>query len=404
MSATTRAPEHCRPRAGEDACPGVLRIHRALDGGLARIRIPGGRTSPAQLSAIADCARLGSGIVEITSRGNLQLRGLPGDAGAALGERLAAAGLVPSFPHERARNVIASPLAGRHPAALAAVDEIVAGLDGGLCADPSLAELSGRFCFGVEDGSGAITGRQYDVLLTPAGAEFALMVGGTDTFKRAAPTAAAELALAAARAFLAERGGDAKVWRVSDLSREGPAAATSPPAPARILPGRLRQRDGLVAVTAHPPLGRLDPARLERLAGVAAGERTDVRFSPWRTLSLVDLDPLAAPAVERELGALGLVLDPTSGWHGLSACAGLGGCERALADVRAAAARRAELRPPDAPAEHWTACERRCGERAEIPVAVAVTASGVEVRDRDGVTTVADLDTACAALGGGGAG
>jgi hypothetical protein len=46
----------------------------------------------------------------------------------------------------------------------------------------------------------------------------------------------------------------------------------------------------------------------------------------------------------------------------------------ALADVRAAASQRALLRSARDPAEHWAACERRCGEMPGTPIAVAARA------------------------------
>jgi hypothetical protein len=38
------------------------------------------------------------------------------------------------------------------------------------------------------------------------------------------------------------------------------------------------------------------------------------------------------------------------------------------------------VRSRGAPAEHWAACPRRCGERPGTPVAVAVVDAGVAVR------------------------
>ncbi|MGW4248717.1 precorrin-3B synthase, partial [Nocardia sp. NPDC004722] len=96
-------------RSDPDSCPGVLRLHEAADGPLARIRVPGGRLSPEQLQSLAAAAvDLGDGNIELTSRGNVQLRQVR-DA-AALTDRLTEAGLLPSATHERVRNIIASPL------------------------------------------------------------------------------------------------------------------------------------------------------------------------------------------------------------------------------------------------------------------------------------------------------
>src|SRR5690606_29952064 len=99
-------------RTTPDSCPGVLRLHQAADGPLARVRVPGGVLSPDQLRALAEAATaLGDGAIELTSRGNAQLRRVR-DAGE-LTERLERAGLLPSRTHERVRNILASPLSGR---------------------------------------------------------------------------------------------------------------------------------------------------------------------------------------------------------------------------------------------------------------------------------------------------
>ena len=49
------------PRARDaDACPGALQVHQAADGAMARIRLPGGMITAAQLATLADVSsRLG---------------------------------------------------------------------------------------------------------------------------------------------------------------------------------------------------------------------------------------------------------------------------------------------------------------------------------------------------------
>jgi sulfite reductase beta subunit-like hemoprotein len=106
------------------------------------------------------------------------------------------------------------------------------------------------------------------------------------------------------------------------------------------------------------------------LATNAATHGGEVRISPWRTVTLPDVQGFSLQAARRDLAACGLVLDRGSGWHGLTACAGLGACARARVDVRALAARRAAERRPHDPPEHWAACERACGRPPGVDVSL----------------------------------
>lgn len=167
MTSGPTAPSPGRLRA--DACPGALETHAAADGALARIRIPGGDLTDVQLRVLASAARsLGDGALELTSRGNLQLRGLPPGAEPELGRLLAAAGLLPSTTHERVRNVLASTLSGRVGGQVD-VRPWVTALDAGLCSDPALAQLPGRFLVTLDDGRGDVASLGGDVGLLAVG-------------------------------------------------------------------------------------------------------------------------------------------------------------------------------------------------------------------------------------------
>jgi hypothetical protein len=76
------------------ACPGLLRIVAARDGGICRIKLPGGELSAAQAAVIADVSeRYAAGVVELTNRANLQVRGVRSGHEAALIAALVDAGL-----------------------------------------------------------------------------------------------------------------------------------------------------------------------------------------------------------------------------------------------------------------------------------------------------------------------
>ncbi|MFL9860517.1 precorrin-3B synthase [Paraburkholderia madseniana] len=115
------------------ACPGLLRIVAARDGGICRIKLPGGELSAAQAAVIADVSeRHAAGVVELTNRANLQVRGVRSGHEAALIAALVDAGLGPiratgavdassvllASSADDVRNVMVSPAAGRDPFAL----------------------------------------------------------------------------------------------------------------------------------------------------------------------------------------------------------------------------------------------------------------------------------------------
>jgi precorrin-3B synthase len=366
-------------------------MYRAADGEVARIRVPGGRLTAGALRAVLDAAaELGDGSVELTSRANLQIRGLAGGAESALGSRLTAANLLPSATHERVRNIIASPLTGRTAGGLADVRDLVTRLDESLCARPGLAGLPGRFLFTVDDGHGDVAWLDADVAaLFVAPDTAAILLGGMDIGLRAAGSGVVEAMLAAAEAFLELREDQ---WRIAELDagprriadhlgvriEPGPLIGTQPPVTPRPL-GLIDQLDGWVSVGATVPLGWLTQQQGHALAGTGA----DLVITPWRGVVLVDLAQAAVDAVLTLLPGTGLLLDPHAPGVGVSACVGRPGCAKALADVRTDAAAMLSLGPGAALPVHWSGCPRRCGRPRGRVLDVIATDHGYLVGAED---------------------
>ncbi|MGW7287453.1 precorrin-3B synthase [Streptomyces sp. NPDC054847] len=242
-----------------DACPGALRLHTADDGALARVRVPAGVVSAAQAYALADAAeRLGDGALDITSRGNLQLRGLGPGCGGELAELLDTAGLLPAPGHERVRNIVASPLSGLDGRGQLDVQPLVRELDALLCASERAPELSGRFLFALDDGRGDMAELAADVMLLaePGGAEVCVTVGAASARVRAEDGPRAMLL--AAEAFLdAASATGTRAWRVRELPGGGSELAD-----AAVWRGRL-----------SGPVGSVDPVGPGGPVGAAASPR-----------------------------------------------------------------------------------------------------------------------------------
>ncbi|MEU1123342.1 precorrin-3B synthase [Streptomyces sp. NPDC005899] len=411
-----RPPGDACARSSGDACPGALRLHRADDGALARIRIPGGILTPRQAGVLREAAeRFGDGELHLTSRGNVQLRGLSADCGAELAGLLSGAGLLPSERHERVRNVVASPLSGLDGRGAADIGPWLTELDRLLCASDRATALSGRFLFALDDGRGDVDALGADLTLLAHGDGGALLrVGDTDSVLRVPAADAPRAALVAAGAFL-DAARDTGAWRMKDLPGEAAAAlpddvrrrlaeagitgaarsrprpATAPPPAHGRLPGS-REKD---ALSVGVPLGRLDAAQWRLLSGAGG-----LRLTPWRGAVVTGVAPRRADGLLAALAKAGLITGPGSPWAGVGACVGRPGCAKSLADVRADAG--AAVGPAGRLPVYWSGCERRCGHPHGEWIDVVATPDGHRIShvrgDRTtGTATVRDDPAALAA-------
>ena len=363
-------------------CPGALKPMLSGDGLIVRVKPRGSRLTPAAAHGIADAAlRYGNGELDLTSRANLQVRGVTEAGLPALTDTLQALGLLdPSAEAEAVRNVIGSPLAGADPSALLDIRPIVDALEARLVADPTLHALPPKFGFVIDDGGrfgldDVAADVRFRAYLSDHGPRFRVVVSrDTDyphptiadamaTFSRGAgegecaPGDLVDVAVAAALPFsrTAAEGGH----RVSDGRMRG---TTSPL--AGLHAGNIL---GLAA-----PFGRLPAQALLRLAEAAAREGADLRLTPWRAVLVPAPDAAAAGRIAAVCDPAGWILDPADLRLRIAACPGAPGCRRGTTPVFDHATFLAGLLPrrPDGRAisVHVSGCGKGCAHRGEAAV------------------------------------
>ncbi|MCB5168797.1 cobalamin biosynthesis protein CobG [Streptomyces bambusae] len=387
-----------------DACPGALRLHAADDGFLARVRIPAGLLGVRQAGLLADAAdQFGDGQLELTSRGNVQLRGLADGCVAALAGLLDEAGLLPAPGHERIRNIVAGPLSAPGDPQWPHVRPWALELDRLLCANTRVTALSGRFLFAFDDGRGDVAALGPDITVLGRPQQRALLrTGAAADGVEVAAADAARAALIAAEYFLdAAEAAGTRAWRVRELPPEHGLAAreladrleaagiAAEPVGTVDWPRSGAPRPGVArdgSLCALVPLGRLTSGQLRLLARAAAERGGELLITPWRSVVLPpgagsgsDAGTGAGSGVADDLVRGGLVVAGGSDWQGVTACTGRPGCAKALADVRADAAAVAPRSRGPLPV-HWSGCERRCGHpQGTAWVDLVATGGGYEL-------------------------
>lgn len=242
------------------------------DGLLVRLAPAEGLT-PGQLAGLARAAaEFGNGVMEITARGGLQIRGLGPESAPRLAAAAAALGLAP----DAGPPVLTGPLAGADPAEIADPRPLAAALrrfDGPLL--PKVAVLV--------DGGGALSmdALAADLRLTATPGGWAVAVGGTAATAAPRGVFDAAGAVAAGLALL----GELSRRRIRGRDLAGDAAREA-----------LEAREGLAALDAVEALAA--PVELPALAAPAALTVPEV------PAAAAELDALEAPIVPATLAAL----------------------------------------------------------------------------------------------------
>ncbi|MFJ4606518.1 precorrin-3B synthase [Pseudomonas atacamensis] len=383
------------------ACPGLLRIVQALDGGICRIKLDGGSISADQADAVAAAAEaFASGAIEATNRGNLQIRGI-GAQSAALIERLLAAGLGPkNAAGDDVRNLMLSPAAGIDRQMLVDTRPLAGQILDTLQSHPRFHELSAKFAVQLDGGEAlAMLEHPHDLWLSAferdgevlwafglAGCPIDRPLGAvTQDNAHALVVAVLELFLDLARpeqtrmrhlldelprlAFLESLRERVSLKAISNWQR--PASAD-----ALHIGAHQQNTQGRCYVVAVPPLGRLDPAMLRGAAQLArqSGDGS-LRFTPWQSLLLPNVKATDTDNVLEQLRALGLLTTDAEPLTRLIACTGADGCGKGLADTKQGARQLAPMLPAGL-CVHLSGCSRSCAAAHCAPATLLAVAPG----------------------------
>ena len=355
------------------------------DGWLLRIRVPGGMVTPMVLSTMADvAAEYGSGIIDVTARANLQIRGVSVDlvdtaARAIVDARLA----LNDARADALRAVVASPLAGHDPRALprhdvaTVVHAIVSRLTSMI-----VGPVPSKFGVVVDDrGAWSLESLDADVRLLADGEGWSVVLRGADepigwTREPAGAVATAtQLCVDHQRRMdgVAAGLGRAELPALLGLQPVSSRSRRSPPTRPSVdrMLGRFEHIDlERCNVIAAPFLGRVTAHELTEIARLAARYGADLRLSTDHSFAFCGVVKTDAAALADNLRALGLAVGPGDERALVSACVGSRGCASASADTWLAATWIAASEPARGRI-HLSACAKSCGAPTGIPHLVA---------------------------------
>ncbi|HEX4411952.1 MAG TPA: precorrin-3B synthase [Xanthobacteraceae bacterium] len=379
------------------ACPGLSAPMPTGDGLLVRF-LPMGTISLSAMSGLCAAARThGNGIIEVTSRGSIQLRGLSARSAPQCAADIAAL----EIAGEDGIPIHRSPLAGIGGDELLDISAIAAELRLALAKRSLAAQLNPKVSVTI-DGSGALglADLAADIRLRAeinnGEVQFRIGIGGDETTAvdlGAVRTADATAATVRLLDVIACRG---RTMRARDiLLSEGAAAfhaaLSSCPALCRGFAqkaqthvgdstgGSYRLTDGSLACGIGLAFGHTDADALEELIDCArAANAQGVRTAPGRTLLAIGVPPDSASDFFAAAGRLDFVVHPGDPRRRVTACAGAPICASAHIASRALAPGIAEslAKAGNASTVHISGCAKGCARAAPANLTIVGTPTG----------------------------
>ena len=368
-------------------CPSIADPMPTGDGLLARL-MPPAPMSLETFIALCDASQThGNGVMEITQRGSLQVRGLSSGSAIPFARTATALGLTA----EGEPAILASPLFGSDAQESVDLFRFSATLRAQLMRDPDAKAIGPKVSVLV-DGGGALhlDGVPADLRLrVENSARFHLSMAGDAATSVSLGWVEPDRAIHAIAQVLTAVANRGRHARARDLvndtdmdalrsSLAGVLVAGPPPPPRpRAEPiGTHRMNDGRVARGIAPAFGYGEAGMLKRLAHTAARcGAASIRPAPGRALLIVGLTPAAADELAAIAAADGWVVQPDDTRRHIVACAGAPACASAALSTRQLApaiAQAANLLLDGSMTIHVSGCAKGCAH----PSAAALTIVG----------------------------
>jgi precorrin-3B synthase len=362
-------------------CPTLLSPMQSGDGWLTRVKPSAGVLTAAAARLIADAARRhGNGHIDLTSRANLQVRGLTPRSAEDFAEIIIGAGLADTNPLlESVRNVMASPLGPNDPSASFDSHAVAHDIKAMLSGEPTLWALPSKFgC--LVDGGGVLPLQVIgaDIMVRAHEGKLAVHLDGgmlaalcdrslTESVKA---LALAFLRLSAQRSEKPRRM-RALVMAVGEEAIFAAAGLTAARTPPRLTP-EARSPIGLISLGYQAqsafgvglPFGRIESDALHALADISE-RRGDgsLHATPWRALLLTGVSASDEMNLRDEVTALDLITDPADPRLDIFACVGAPSCLSASVDARGDAVRLAAAVGTRDQTLHVSGCSKSCAHR-----------------------------------------
>ncbi len=326
-------------------CPGALRPMLSGDGLVVRIRPRGGRLSADQVAGIAELsARHGNGLVDLSSRANLQIRGVSNGSYDALMAGLQALGLLDvNAEAEARRNILVTPFWQDGDGA----QEIAAGLAAALAADDA-PELPGKFGFAVDTGAvPVLSAASADIRIEQGLNGLICRADGAATGENVTVETAVDTAIRLARWFVDSGGAPNGRGRM-----------------AAHLGGneKFSCENFLASVPGPHALGYLVGLEFGQIMAATLGQLGAMRLTPWRMLLLEGVTE--APFLP------GLIFKADDPLLRVVACTGAPGCPQGMQPTRRLARGLAGFVPKGS-VLHISGCAKGCAmPRAAVTVLV----------------------------------